>query len=184
VGAIVAVIVAALGLGSTVAGAQAPTDATLTLVAIDFSGDPYPADSAFSLIATGPGGTIEGPPGVSGRLPAGEYQLDFRDEYPLIEIDGVLVPGGSYSAELTDCTNAPSAVESVTLTPGEDVTCTYLVGLALPNFAMDPPNVQVPATQRDLPNTGTEDPLVHAAVGGALIALGLALVRVGRRRTA
>jgi len=157
------------------AAATAPLPAgtgTLTLVA---SGSIGPiTDDRLVLTATGPGGTVAGPPGTTSQVIPGSYALTVPETafdqiyYRLVEIV---------------CSNAPSGVSAVTIAVDEDVVCTFEFIYAVPQRPAGPPNVAPPEarTASAMPNTGI-DTTVPAAVGTLLIVLGAGLVVVSRRR--
>jgi hypothetical protein len=167
-----------------VARATAP-DADLATLTLNAEYDGTPGETSFNdgliVTASGAGGMLSGPPGTSGSLPPGSYDLSVEQTDP----DG----DASYLFGPATCSNVPSGALSVTLGPGDVVTCTfrYLVALpsrSAPNFQA--PNLQTPAGAVDqrpqadpMPVSGS-DTILLTLIGTMLLSAGGGLVLLAR----
>jgi hypothetical protein len=124
------------------ARATAP-DADLATLTLNAEYDGTPGETSFNdgliVTASGAGGTLSGPPGTSGSLPPGSYDLSVEETDPEGDV--------YYSFGPATCSNVPSGALSVTLGPGDVVTCTFRYLVALPSRPTEEPNLQAPNFQ-------------------------------------
>jgi hypothetical protein len=168
------------------ARATAP-DADLATLTLNAEYDGTPGETSFNdgliVTASGAGGMLSGPPGTSGSLPPGSYDLSVEQTDP----DG----DASYSFGPATCSNVPSGALSVTLGPGDVVTCTFRYLVALPSRPTEEPNFQAPNLQTPagavdqrrqadaMPVSGS-DTLLLTLFGTMLLSAGGGLVLLAR----
>jgi hypothetical protein len=164
------------------AAAPDPDLATLTLNA-EYDGTPGETsfNSGLVVTASGAGGRLSGPPGTSGSLPPGSYDLSVA----VTDLVGDVY----YSFGPATCSNVPSGALSVTLGPGDVVTCTfrYLVALPATGGSLNQPNLQAPPgavdqrRQADAMPVSGSDTILLTLIGTMLLCAGGGLVLLARR---